>query len=610
VTQLIVEMENYIRLQLVETMDISDIDAVETAIDENHDVDLTLSRLTGSLDKDKATQPIDPDWLKWALQIIAQLKHLKWSYTSGASGEGRAYLGMASGTDQSSAWASTFPYNPYPFPWVNHISRHAPSLAMGLFEGHMVKMAEGFKVIRTAELAIKNKYDQSEHDHFFAHFDWQQFSEEEYLLCPPLITVGAEGINVGSGLQSLSSSLLSGMPIKVLVLDNQPSPNPASLRKELGFITMAHRTAYVHQGSIANTAHLLSGYIEGLNYKGPALWSVYASSQPDHHSLAEQSQLAVESRSYPLLSFDPRRGTLWEECINLEGNPQIDQDWMSYSLDYTDEYGNQFAMETSLTYADWALTESSFSHHFKPTLADDESENTILLTEFIELDEVSKAGKIPFIWATHPRTNRLLKVEVSVALAKATQEQKDFWHTLKGLSGDSKVEVDTQAIADQAQAEMAQSITEGLMSMLGGDSSALSDILAAAPAIATAKSTVVAKKPVAVADKKPALKPKLAEKPKAKVAEKKQENAAAAHEPVWIETPDCTTCDECVEIAPAMFQYNEEKKAIVIDPTKGTFEEIVRSAEKCTAVIIHPGTPWNPDEPNLDQLIKRAEKFQ
>ncbi len=65
-----------------------------------------------------------------------------------------------------------------------------------------------------------------------------------------------------------------------------------------------------------------------------------------------------------------------------------------------------------------------------------------------------------------------------------------------------------------------------------------------------------------------------------------------------------------MDIAPAIFQYNADKKAIVIDPTKGTFEDIVRSAEKCTAVIIHPGTPWNLDEPNLDKLIKRAEKFQ
>ncbi|MCK5479101.1 MAG: 4Fe-4S binding protein, partial [Methylococcales bacterium] len=233
IDQLITELEKHIRIQLVETLDISDIDALETAIDENQNVDLTLSRLSGSLDKDKATQPIDPKWLKWALQLIAKLKHLKWSYTQGLSGEGRASLGMTNSGNGASTHTAAFPYNPYPFPWARHLSQDAPSLAMGLFEGHMVKMAAGFIAIRIAELEINGKYDAAEHDKFFAYFDWRQFSEDEYLLCPPLVTLGSEGSSYDSGFQSLSRSLMSGMPIKVLVLDNCiPCDNDAT-RKEL-----------------------------------------------------------------------------------------------------------------------------------------------------------------------------------------------------------------------------------------------------------------------------------------------------------------------------------------------------------------------------------------
>lgn len=96
----------------------------------------------------------------------------------------------------------------------------------GTFEGHMVKMAEGFKAMRTAELEIKGKYDKTEHDKFFAYFDWHQFNEEEYLLCPPLVSIGSQGVSIESGFQSLSHSLLSNIPIKILVLDNQPSTSP------------------------------------------------------------------------------------------------------------------------------------------------------------------------------------------------------------------------------------------------------------------------------------------------------------------------------------------------------------------------------------------------
>ncbi len=612
--QLIIELEKHIRLKLVETVDISDIDALETAIDQNQNVDLTLSRLTGTLDKDRATQPIDPKWLRWALQLVEKLKHLRWSYKQGSSGEGRASLGATDGSNPSADWTATFPFNPYPFPWTRHLSQDAPSLTMGLFEGHMVKMAEGFKAIRTAELEIKGKYDKSEHDTFFAHFDWRQFSEEEYLLCPPLVTFGSEGTSFNSGLQSLSSSLMSGQPIKILVLDNQPSENSDSLRKELGLITMAHRTAFVHQSSFSNSTHCLSGFIDGLNYRGPALWSIYASSQPENgmtnSSLNVQSKIAVKSRAYPLMTFDPRLGESWEECISLLGNPDIDQDWITYSLAYTDEYGNNFSMDVPLTYADWALTESTFAHHFKPLPADTKTNNMALLTEYLEMDSHGQANNRPFIWAVHPQSNHLLKVIVSSSIVKATQNQKYFWHTLKGLSGDSRVEVDTQAIADQAKAEMAQTITEGLMSMVGGDASALTRILAEVPAVSAKSSVVPETKPKPIVKEKKAT-PKAEEKPKTEAAKKPPGEAGkTAHEAVWIETPDCTTCDECVDIAPSMFQYNEDKKAIVIDPTKGTFEDIVRSAEKCTAVIIHPGTPWNPDEPNLEQLIKRAEQFQ
>jgi pyruvate-ferredoxin/flavodoxin oxidoreductase len=614
INQLIVDMEKHIRLQLVESLDISDIDALETAIDENQNVDLTLSRLTGALDKDKATQPIDPSWLKWALQVVAKLKHLKWSYTQGLSGEGRASLGISQAANHA-AWSESFPYNPYPFPWASHLSQDAPALALGLFEGHMVKMAEGFKAMRTAELEIKGKYDKTEHDKFFAYFDWHQFNEEEYLLCPPLVSIGSQGVSIESGFQSLSHSLLSNIPIKILVLDNQPSTS-TGLAKELGLIAMAHQTAYVHQGSIANTPHLLESYIDGLNYRGPALWSIYASSQPEHglanNSLSLQSKLAVESRAYPLLTFDPQRGKSWEECISLTANPLLDQDWIVYSLDYTDEYGNKFSMDVPLTFADWALTESTLSHHFKSIAADASTDEMVLLTDYLEMGASAQEDAIPFIWAVHPHSNQLLKVLVSKEMVAKTAQRQDYWHTLKGLSGKNRVEVDTQAIADQAKAEMAQTITEGLMSMIGGDASALTRILADTPAMTTPAIVKPAASVAKTAEKKqaPVAAVKKTESPKTAATEKKPATGAEPHEPVWIETPDCTTCDECVDIAPAIFQYNADKKAIVIDPTKGTFEDIVRSAEKCTAVIIHPGTPWNLDEPNLDKLIKRAEKFQ
>jgi pyruvate-ferredoxin/flavodoxin oxidoreductase len=81
-------------------------------------------------------------------------------------------------------------------------------------------------------------------------------------------------------------------------------------------------------------------------------------------------------------------------------------------------------------------------------------------------------------------------------------------------------------------------------------------------------------------------------------------NAAA-----WIESAMCTSCDECININPRIFAYDENRHATVKDPKGGPYKDMVRAAEKCTAQVIHPGSPLNPNEKDLDKLVKRAAKY-
>ncbi|MBT8405324.1 MAG: ferredoxin, partial [Gemmatimonadetes bacterium] len=83
---------------------------------------------------------------------------------------------------------------------------------------------------------------------------------------------------------------------------------------------------------------------------------------------------------------------------------------------------------------------------------------------------------------------------------------------------------------------------------------------------------------------------------------------ALALEP-WIETALCTSCNECTQINGQLFAYNEQKQAYIKDPKAGSFAQIVQAAEKCPAAIIHPGTPLNPREKDLEKWMKRAEPF-
>jgi pyruvate-ferredoxin/flavodoxin oxidoreductase len=77
----------------------------------------------------------------------------------------------------------------------------------------------------------------------------------------------------------------------------------------------------------------------------------------------------------------------------------------------------------------------------------------------------------------------------------------------------------------------------------------------------------------------------------------------------WIDTEECTACDECTNLNSAMFAYNESKKAFIKDPLAGPYRDLVKAAEKCTAQVIHPGLPADRSEADIDKWIARGEKY-
>ena len=90
--------------------------------------------------------------------------------------------------------------------------------------------------------------------------------------------------------------------------------------------------------------------------------------------------------------------------------------------------------------------------------------------------------------------------------------------------------------------------------------------------------------------------------------EAEPETEALAIDP-YIDTPMCTTCNECIEKNKQMFKYNGDKMAYIADASAGSYRQLVEAAEASPVGIIHPGTPLNQNEDDLPELMERAKEF-
>jgi pyruvate-ferredoxin/flavodoxin oxidoreductase len=596
---LIERLRQHIQLRLVKDIDVTDLGTVKDALAKGGD--LTLAGLAEGMQQGET--PIDRAWLERTTSLLGSLEDLQRRYLEGGNGRGRASMGMINATGCTSVWGSTYPFNPYPFPWSNHLFQDTPSVAMGIFEGHMAKMAQGFKAVRKAELELDGKFDPKTHDDQFRTFDWHDFTDEEWELCPPVVALGGDGAMYDIGFQNLSRLLASMKPVKVLVLDTQVYSNTGGQactsgfigqvsdmaqygkaqqgkiepRKEIGLIGMAHRTTYVAQSTIAHPNHMIESFIKGLKARRPALFNIYASCQPEHgigdDMARAQAKLAVESRAYPLFRYDPDAGETPEECFDLEGNPAMDDLWPTYTL----AKGTK-KLELPMTFADFAITEARFRKHFRIAPQDAWNEQMMPLAEYLELDPDDRGDAVPFLWAVDKK-DKLQRLVVSDSMVASSEDRKAFWVMLRALAG-YRPDVQTrESIEAEVRQDIASTLATNLLRLTTDGTNGAATALLEAPAAAPAASPA----PAAESD--------------------------GAYLAPWIDTEDCTSCDECVNLNPKMFAYNDDKKAYIKDVNAGTYQDLVKAAERCTARVIHPGLPKDRSAKDADKWVKRGEKY-
>jgi pyruvate ferredoxin oxidoreductase beta subunit len=306
--------------------------------------------------------PSDKRYVSDNLLIDMMLKEETHIYTGGAGscagcGEGTALRMMcsATGSKYGDQWAivaatgcntvytSTYPYNPYLVPWTNSLFENAPADAIG----------------------VRMRWDQ---------MGWQN---------KPIWCIGGDGAMFDIGFQSLSRLFASGYNIKVFVLDTQVYSNTGGQastssytgqntkmsvhgksvdgkqerRKEIAQIAMMHPRTYVAQTTCFHTNHFYRAVLGALEFNGPAMVVCYTTCQPEHgvadNMAADQARLAVDSRAFPLLVFDPRKGDKIKDKLSLQGNPAVKEDW----------FVNPKTTKP-VTFIDFARSEGRFAKHF------------------------------------------------------------------------------------------------------------------------------------------------------------------------------------------------------------------------------------------------------
>jgi ferredoxin len=326
---------------------------------------------------------------------------------------------------------------------------------------------------------------------------------------------------------------------------------------------------------------------------------------------------ALRGRACPFFLSDPDAGTTWAERFELEGNPQPECPWPTQGITYL-EQGEEKTLEAAFTFADAVALEPAYLRHLRviPRAAwDDEGQRP--LADYVEaLDLDGRQPSIPYLWVVD-ETETLQRAVVTRDLSLACRDRLRGWRILQELGGyenshaqRAAAEAREQVLAEAAQerAELEQAHAEELGGARGeGAREAMEQLAAvlmnpaglaaAAPAsLATAPAAPVAVEPEQEAAAEPA------------VEELPEEEALAFDEP-YIDAPLCTTCNECTNINPRLFQYNANKQAFIADAGAGSFAELVKAAELCPARCIHPGKPRGDDATATPELVDRAAKF-
>jgi hypothetical protein len=471
--------------------------------------------------------------------------------------------------------------------------------ALAALRARLPAMIDLVKAIAIAQLESEGRYQEAEHDRLLAGFDENALGPGDLARLPDfLILLGTQAMSAAENAK-LIEILSSGLPFKVLVQvddiltppslgEGHPSIGAGATR--IASMAVGLNEVFVLQASAAQLYRLRERVLRGFEYPGTALFSVYSGAGGDARGLHPYliGAAATEARLFPSFTFDPAAGRDLASRYSLDENPQAERDWPAATLVFEDADHRRLDEPTAFTLVDFVASDSRYARHFARVPAVHWNGAMVPVGDWLEREDKSLRDKVPYV-AVIDRDDRLHRLIVDEAMIAAARRCRELWHGLQEMGGirnsyaERLLARERKAWEEGKQREI-EAIRRESRASAPAPGAPAAEAAPAAPAASPAPAAAPAPAPAPAADTR--------------------------SDAPYIETPRCTSCNECTRINNKMFAYDGNKQAFIADPAAGSYRQLVEAAESCQVAIIHPGKPRDPDEPGLDELVKRAEPFQ
>ena len=443
-------------------------------------------------------------------------------------------------------------------------------LALRTFRARYARLRSLARAMAMARLEVEGEYDEARHDPLFRQLRQSPLAAGELARFPDYLVRVREAELDAAGRAELLDLLASGMPAKILVQSDDLLEDAAFAE---GLAAVAARAdavcglaigldqVFVMQTSASNLPRMCAQVLRGLQYPGAALFSVFSGATGDSAALPAylNAAAALESRAFPTYTYDPDKPLDGGSRFSIEGNPQPQRDWPVHGFQYEDAAHQRVKLDMSFTVADFVAADERFARHFL-RLPGGKLQPA---AQWLDGDPAADLETAPAI-AMVDQHDRLHEVVIDEPIVDLARRGLDRWRRLQKLAAMGIVV--TKEVPAAAPAAPAG----------GAEAPPAATVAAVAEAVTPAPAPAAA--------------------------------APSSDEP-YIETPRCTTCNECTQLNNRLFAYDANKQAYIADLSAGTYRELVEAAESCQVSIIHPGKPRNPDEPGLEELLERARPF-